>query len=77
MPRYQREDIVPGAFITLDATGVGPVFPTRTPPRAPRYGDPLPDTAAPDFKAISERLDAARERLEQIAREFRDARART
>jgi hypothetical protein len=35
----------------------------------PRYGDPL-DT---DFKAISDRLDAARNRLEQVAKVYRNA----
>lgn len=54
----------------LDASGVGPIFLHRATPRGPvRYGDP-----APDFKAISEKLDAAKKRLEVIAREVRNAR---
>jgi len=82
MPRYEKSEIQKGAFITLDATGVGPVFPKYTPahvhraapPRPPvRYGDALDP---PDFSAISERLDEARARLEKLRSDLRATRGK-
>ena len=55
----------------LDASGVGPIFLHRATPRGPANRSRRP---APDFKAISEKLDAAKKRLEVIAREVRNAR---
>ena len=61
MPIYQKSEIRKGMYLELDC-------PIRA--RIPRYGD------APDqpFAEISDRLDAAKKRLEQIAKDFRNAR---
>ena len=74
MPRYDRSDIRPGVFITLDG---GPCIEAPRPPapHAPRYGDP-PAPPETDFSEISEKLDAAKKRLAQIAQDYRNARRR-
>jgi hypothetical protein len=68
MPRLEKSQIVKGAFITLDCSTATPVMIKRSGP--PQYGSP------PSFKNISYQLDAARKRLDELAKAVRDAKRR-
>jgi hypothetical protein len=68
-----KSEIRKGMHMTMDAVGVGPVFPHRAaPPRTPRYGDPL--DAAPDFAQRSRELEAAKLRLKKLVKDYHHAR---
>jgi len=67
MPRYEKSDITRGMFLTLDAAGVEPVYIHK--PAPPSYG-------SQPFAEVSAKLDAARARLDKLAKDVRDARRR-
>jgi len=53
VPRYLREDIHPGVYLTLDAPVDTPIrMSTRPQPPPVRYGD-----EPPDFSEVNDRLD--------------------
>lgn len=71
---FTRKDIRPGLWMELDASGVGPALVKMpAPPRPVRYGDAL-DPPSPNFSEVSQKLDAAKKRLEKLVKDFHNAR---
>ena len=68
--RLDRKSIHVGQFICLDAAGVEPVYiKTPAPPAPPSYG-------SQPFAEVSAKLDTAKQNLDQILKQIRDARRR-
>ena len=72
MPKHDRSSITKGMFMTRDGPGPAAIKYNAPPPR---YGEPAPFKPTVS-REISTRIDEARKRIEELARQVSTAKRR-